>query len=153
MASMYHSAVAAAAHSEPKPVAAPKARVANAASSASEPSKQATRIFPTVASAAARSEPVPPGFVHTAKRAVARPPPLTLPSPHSLNGAGHIQATTLGGRPDVGASVSSAQPVVVATAAAGGSSSESASSDDTGARGSVDMRVPAGNSGPFGLRV
>ncbi|KAJ2353470.1 hypothetical protein GGH92_000634 [Coemansia sp. RSA 2673] len=151
--SMYHSAVAAVAHSEPKPVAAPKARVANAASSASEPSKQATRIFPTVASAAARSEPVPPGFVHTAKRAVARPPPLTLPSSHGLNGAGHIQATTLGGRPDVGASVSSAQPVVVATAAAGGSSSESASSDDTGARGSVDMRVPAGNSGPFGLRV
>ncbi|KAJ2861426.1 hypothetical protein GGH94_004906 [Coemansia aciculifera] len=134
-----------------KPVAVPNTHVAKAASSAGVTSKQTTHVVPTAAAAvtAARSGPMLSGVGPAARKAVARPPPLTLPSPHNLHGAGRIQATTLGGRPAVGGSVSTAQPVVVVAAGSGGS----ASSDDTGARGSVDMHVPTGNGGPLGLRV
>ncbi|KAJ2493619.1 hypothetical protein IWW37_000485 [Coemansia sp. RSA 2050] len=123
----------------PKSVAVPIVHVAKAASgNTGVTSKQAAAhvapAAPTAAAAmAARSGPMVSGAGHVARKAVARPPPLTLPSPHNLHGAGRIQATT--------------QPVVVV--AAGGS----ASSDDAGARGSVDLHVPTGNGGPLGLRV
>ncbi|KAJ2813521.1 hypothetical protein H4S07_000614 [Coemansia furcata] len=130
-----------------KPVAVSNTQVVNAASSAGVTSKQATHAIPAATTMAARSGPVLSSAGHVAKKAVARPPPLTLPSPHGLHGAGRIQATTLGGRPAASVAVATAQSVVVVTA--GGS----ASSDDTGTHGSVDMHVPTGNGGPLGLRV
>ncbi|KAJ2332059.1 hypothetical protein GGI00_002966, partial [Coemansia sp. RSA 2681] len=150
----------------PKPAAVPSTQAIKAVGNGAMIAKQAAHAAPaattTAAAAAATARSGPqlanagmprgPATGHAARpgaKAVGRPPPLNLPAPHSLHGAGRAQAAALGGsRPAAGGGpVSTAQPTVAVVA--GGS----ASSDDTGARSSVDMHVPAGNSGPLGLRV
>ncbi|KAJ2484116.1 hypothetical protein EV174_002693 [Coemansia sp. RSA 2320] len=107
--------------------------------------RQAVPLLPAAAKprgASANGHAVrPPGVLKaSAGGAGGRPPPLALPAAHSLQ-------TGARAHPTVG------RPVLPSRAATGGGVAASSDDATAAARGSVDMHVPPGTSGPLGLRV